>query len=32
MKKILGKFTTKSSTIPTKITVNKTDVFDTKNS
>ena len=32
MKKILGKCTTKSSTLPTKITVNKTDVFDTKNS
>ena len=30
MKEILGKCTTKSSTIPTKITVNKTDIFDTK--
>ena len=29
MKEILGKCTTKSSTLPTKITVNKTDVFDT---
>ena len=25
-----GKCTTKSSTLPTKITVNKTDIFDTK--
>ena len=32
MKEILGKCTTKSSTLPTKITVNKTDIFDTKNS
>ena len=30
MKEILGKSTTKSSTLPTKITVNKTDIFDTK--
>ena len=30
MKEILGKFTTKSSTLPTKINVNKTDIFDTK--
>ena len=30
MKEILGKCTTKSSTLPTKITVNKTDIFDTK--
>ena len=30
MKKILGKCTTKSSTLLTKITVNKTDIFDTK--
>ena len=30
MKKILGKCTTKSSTLPTKITVNKTDIFDAK--
>ena len=28
MKEILGKCTTKSSTLPTKITVNKTDIFD----
>ena len=32
MKEILGKCTTKSSTLPTKITVNKTDIFDIKNS
>ena len=30
MKEILGKCTTKSSTLSTKITVNKTDIFDTK--
>ena len=30
MKEILGKFTTKSSTLSTKINVNKTDIFDTK--
>ena len=30
MKEILGQCTTKSSTLPTKITVNKTDIFDTK--
>ena len=30
MKGILGKFATKSSILPTKITVNKTDIFDTK--
>ena len=30
MKEILQKSTTKSSTLPTKITVNKTDIFDTK--
>ena len=30
MKEILGKCITKSSTLPTKITVNKTDIFDTK--
>ena len=30
MKDILGKCITKSSTLPTKITVNKTDIFDTK--
>ena len=30
MKEILGKCTTKSSTLPTKITVNKTGIFDTK--
>ena len=30
MKEILGKSTTKSSTLPTKITVNKTDIFDPK--
>ena len=30
MKEILGKCTTKSSTLPTKITVNKTDIFDAK--
>ena len=30
MKEILGKCTTKSSTLPTKIIVNKTDVFDAK--
>ena len=28
MKEILGKCTTKSSTLPTKITVRKTDIFD----
>ena len=28
MKEILGKCTTKSSTLPTKITVNETDIFD----
>ena len=28
MKEILGKYNTKSSTLPTKITVNKTDIFD----
>ena len=28
MKEILGKCTTKSSTLPTKITINKTDIFD----
>ena len=27
MKEIIGKCTTKSSTFPTKITVNKTDIF-----
>ena len=32
MKKILRKCNTKSSTLPTKITVSKTDIFDTKNS
>ena len=30
MKEIIGKCTTRSSTLPTKITVNKTDIFDTK--
>ena len=30
MKEILGKSTTKSSTLPIKITVNKTDIFDAK--
>ena len=30
MKEILGKCTTKFSTLPTKITVKKTDIFDTK--
>ena len=30
MKEILGKCTAKSLTLPTKITVNKTDIFDTK--
>ena len=30
MKEILGKCTTRSSTLPTKITVNKTDIFDAK--
>ena len=30
MKEILGKCTTKSSTLPTKINVNKTDIFDKK--
>ena len=30
MKEILGKCTTKSSAFPTKITVNKTDIFDVK--
>ena len=30
MKKILGKCTTKSSTLPRKITVKKTDIFDAK--
>ena len=30
MKEILGKSTTKPSTLPTKITVNKTDIFDVK--
>ena len=30
MKEILGKCTTKSSTLLTKITVNKTDIFDIK--
>ena len=30
MKEILEKCTTKSSTLPTKITVNKTDISDTK--
>ena len=30
MKEILGKCTTKSSTLPTKITVNKTDIFIVK--
>ena len=30
MKEILGKCITKSSTLPTKITVSKTDIFDTK--
>ena len=30
MKEILGKCTTKSSTLRTKITVSKTDIFDTK--
>ena len=30
MKEILGKTTRKSLTLPTKITVNKTDIFDTK--
>ena len=30
MKEILGKCTTKSSTLPTKTTVNKTDIFHTK--
>ena len=30
MKEILGKGTTKSSTLPTKITVNKIDIFDIK--
>ena len=28
MKEIFGKCTSKSSTLPTKITVNKTDIFD----
>ena len=30
MKEIIGKWTTKSSTLSTKITVNKTDIFDAK--
>ena len=30
MKEILGKSTTKPSTLATKITVNKTDIFDVK--
>ena len=30
MKEILGKCTTKSLALPTKITVNKTDIFDEK--
>ena len=30
MKEILGKCSTKSSTLPTKITVKKTDIFDAK--
>ena len=30
IKEIVGKYTTKSSTLPTKITVNKTHIFDTK--
>ena len=30
MKEILRKFTTKSLNLPTKITVNKTDIFDVK--
>ena len=30
MKNILGMFTTKYSTLPAKITVNKTDIFDAK--
>ena len=30
MKNILGIFTTKYSTLPAKITVNKTDIFDAK--
>ena len=30
MKEIRGKCTTKSSTLPTKTTVNKTDIFDIK--
>ena len=30
MKEILGKYTAKSSTLPTKKTVNKTDIFDVK--
>ena len=30
MKEILGKCTTKSPTLPSKFTVNKTDIFDTK--
>ena len=30
MKEILGKCTTKPSTLPTKITVNKLDIFDKK--
>ena len=30
MKEILGKCTTNSSTLPTEITVNKTDIFDAK--
>ena len=32
MTEILEKCTTKSSALPTKITVNKTDIFDAKNS
>ena len=30
MKNVLGIFTTKYSTLPAKITVNKTDIFDAK--
>ena len=30
MKEILGKYITKSSTLPTKITVNKADICDAK--
>ena len=30
MKEIFGKCTTKPSTLPTKITVNKTDILDAK--